>query len=75
VIRCAAEPDRDPRAALTLGQLVRAAANSYGDADAVVLGEDRLSYRDLDRRSSSLARGLLARGVTKGSRIGFVYGN
>jgi acyl-CoA synthetase (AMP-forming)/AMP-acid ligase II len=75
VISRAAEPGRDPRAALTVGQLVRAAANTYSDADAVVLGEDRLSYRELDRRSRILARGLLARGVTKGSRIGFVYGN
>jgi non-ribosomal peptide synthetase component E (peptide arylation enzyme) len=68
----AAEADRDPRAALTVGQLVRAAADSFHDADAVVLGEDRLSYSELDRRSRRLARGLLARGVTKGTRIGFV---
>jgi acyl-CoA synthetase (AMP-forming)/AMP-acid ligase II len=70
-----AEAGRDPRAALTVGQLVRAAADSYSGADAVVLGEDRLSYSELDRRSRSLARGLLARGVAKGTRIGFVYGN
>jgi hypothetical protein len=71
----AAAGDRDPRAALTVGQLVRAAADSFHDADAIVLGEDRLSYAELDRRSRRLARGLLARGVTEGTRIGFVYGN
>jgi acyl-CoA synthetase (AMP-forming)/AMP-acid ligase II len=58
-----------------VGQLVRAAADRFSGADAVVLGEDRLSYAELDRRSRSLARGLLARGVTKGTRIGFIYGN
>jgi acyl-CoA synthetase (AMP-forming)/AMP-acid ligase II len=58
-----------------VGQLVRAAADSFQDAGAVVLGEDRLTYSELDRRSRRLARGLLALGVTKGTRIGFVYGN
>jgi len=53
----AGEPGRDPRAAPTVGQLVRAAANSYSGADAVVLGEDQLSYRELDWRSTSLAGG------------------
>ena len=71
----ATEAGGDPRAALTVGQLVRAAACRFSGADAVVLGEDRLSYAELDRRSRSLARGLLARGVTKGTRIGFIYGN
>jgi acyl-CoA synthetase (AMP-forming)/AMP-acid ligase II len=71
----AAEAGRDPRAALTVSQLVRAAADRYADADAVVLGQDRLSYSELDRRSAGLARGLLARGVTKGTRIGFIHGN
>jgi acyl-CoA synthetase (AMP-forming)/AMP-acid ligase II len=71
----AAEAGQDPRAALTVGRLVRAAADRYAGADAVVLGEDRLSYTELDRRSRNLARGLLARDVTKGTRIGFIYGN
>jgi acyl-CoA synthetase (AMP-forming)/AMP-acid ligase II len=70
----------DPGAAETVPQLVRAAAAAYGDDIAIMLhGEDAreepLSFAELDRKSAELARGLIARGVGKGSRIGFLYGN
>jgi acyl-CoA synthetase (AMP-forming)/AMP-acid ligase II len=69
-----------PETATTMAQLVRAAAAAYGDDPAVVLHgdsipDDTASYRELDQRSAALARGLLARGVGKGSRVGFIYGN
>jgi acyl-CoA synthetase (AMP-forming)/AMP-acid ligase II len=69
-----------PGKAETFAQLIRAAAAAYGDAVAVVLedGEDVVSaitYRELDRRSALLARGLIARGIGKGARVGFVHGN
>ena len=35
----------------------------------------RLTYEDLDRRSTDLARGLLQRGVKKGDRVGVSLGN
>jgi acyl-CoA synthetase (AMP-forming)/AMP-acid ligase II len=77
------EPDRDvdaPRRAKTFPQLVRAAAAAYGDAIAITLTgdtlpDDSLTFAELDRRSAALARGLLARGVGKGTRIGFIHGN
>lgn len=63
----------------TLPQLIRVAAATWGDATAIVLRdgdiEERLTYQELERRSALLARGLIARGVGKGSRIGFIYGN
>lgn len=70
----------DPQLAQTLPQLVRGAAAAYGEAKAITLqwGEGReesITFAELDRRSSELARGLLARGVGKGSRVGFIYGN
>jgi acyl-coenzyme A synthetase/AMP-(fatty) acid ligase len=70
----------DPREATTFPQLIRSAAAAYGDETAVTLiGEtmpdDAISFADLDRKSAVLARGLLARGVGKGSRVGFIYGN
>jgi acyl-CoA synthetase (AMP-forming)/AMP-acid ligase II len=70
----------DPRAATTFPQFVRAAAAAYGDDLAIVhQGEDgpdeALSFTELERRSAELARGLLARGVGKGTRVGFIYGN
>ena len=70
----------DPRAATTLPQLVRAAAAAYGDELAIKLtGEtvpdETATFAELDSRSAELARGLLARGVGKGARVGFIYGN
>ena len=73
-------PAGDPASAATLPQLVRAAAAAYGDDIAVVLKGDgvpdeSISFAELDRRSAELARGLIARGVGKGARIGFICGN
>lgn len=70
----------DPLAARTMPQFVRAAAHAYGDAVAIRLegaeGErGAATYRELDERSARLGRALLARGVGKGSRVGFIYCN
>ena len=43
--------------------------------EAVVAGDERLSFADLDRISDRLARGLVARGVAKGDRIGLAMRN
>jgi acyl-CoA synthetase (AMP-forming)/AMP-acid ligase II len=70
----------DLGAACTLPQLIHAAAAAYGDDVAVAYRgdparEETLSFRELDQRSAQLARGLIAHGVGKGTRIGFIYGN
>ena len=70
----------DPQFATTFPQLVRFAAAAYGDDLAVALkGEtvpdESVTFEELDKRSAVLARGLLSRGVGKGSRVGFIYGN
>ena len=70
----------DPSGATTFAQLIRAAAAAYGDDPAIVLTADTIpndaaSFRQLESLSAELARGLLARGAGKGSRIGFIYGN
>ncbi len=70
----------DPTAAETFPQLIRAAAAAYGDAVALRLKrpgmpDEEITFAELDRRSAELARGLIARGVGKGSRIGFIHGN
>lgn len=69
-----------PATATTFPQLLRTAAAAYTDALAVVHedGEDvieSVSYRELDERSALIARGLLARGIGKGARVGFIFGN
>ncbi len=70
----------DPAKAKTFPQLVRAAAAAYGDAPAIRLDGETIpseaaSYAELDSRSAELARGLLAKGIGKGARVGFIAGN
>ena len=70
----------DPNAAVTFPQLVRAAAAAYGEAAAVTLKtegapDEHITFVELERRSAEIARGLIARGVGKGARVGFIHGN
>tara|TARA_R110001592_G_scaffold260403_1_gene525032 strand:+ start:153262 stop:154800 length:1539 start_codon:yes stop_codon:yes gene_type:complete len=70
----------DIRLAKTFPQFIRAAAAAYGDDLAISLkgesiDDQEISFAELDRQSAELARGLLARGVGKGTRIGFIFGN
>ncbi len=74
------EAEDDPRAARTMPELLRATALAYGDAPAITLTaetipNDALSFAELERKSAVLARGLLARGVGKGTRVGYIFGN
>lgn len=69
----------DPRSVTTFPQFIRATADAYGDAPAFVLedetGTETISFVEVERRSAALARGLIASGVGKGSRIGFIAAN
>ena len=65
----------DPKAALTIGAWVRALASRYENEEAIVGPRQHLSFRALEVQSAIWARGLLARGVGKGSRIGLWLGN
>ena len=69
-----------PAEAKTFPQLIRAAAAAYGDDPAIVLTADTIpddaaTFRELDERSALIAKGLIARGVGKGHRVGFIWGN
>ncbi|MEW9855440.1 class I adenylate-forming enzyme family protein [Novosphingobium sp. M1R2S20] len=60
--------------------MVRAAAAAYGDAIAIALDGETIasesaSFAELNRDSAELARGLIANGVGKGTRLGFIFGN
>jgi len=70
----------DPTKAKTFPQLVRAAAAAYGDETAIIHEdeagiEESATFVELDRKSAEIAKGLIARGVHKGSRVGFIFGN
>jgi acyl-coenzyme A synthetase/AMP-(fatty) acid ligase len=72
--------DNQIAAARTFPELIRAAASAYGDDIAVIfkgetIPDDAISFAGLDTKSAELARGLLARGIGKGSRVGFISGN
>ncbi|HEY0227085.1 MAG TPA: AMP-binding protein, partial [Mycobacterium sp.] len=59
----------------TVAEILRRHCHSRGDHPFVVCDEDRISYRDADRRSAELARGLIALGAGKGTHIGLLYPN
>jgi acyl-CoA synthetase (AMP-forming)/AMP-acid ligase II len=70
----------DPQSAKTFPQLIRATAAAYGDNVAITLKgdtivDDQISFAGLDEKSAEIARGLIARGVGKGTRVGFISGN
>ena len=53
----------------TVGELLRDAVDRHPEALLNVHGDRRTSYADLERASAVLAKGLLARGIGKGTRI------
>ncbi len=59
----------------TLPEMIRHLADRWEDRDMIALGERRLSYREAERESAHLARGLLASGVGKGTRVGVLMPN
>ena len=59
----------------TVPVFLRHVAERSGDDVLIVLGARRLSYAEAERESAELARGLVALGATKGSRIGILLPN
>ena len=54
---------------------LRRAAERFGDRDAVLSGEERWSFRQLDQRSNALARHLAAQGIGGGDRVALMMAN
>lgn len=69
IVSCFA--DRPP----TVDRMFRDAAAQYADETALVEGDRRLSYAELDARVSDMAAGLLRAGFVKGERIALLMGN
>lgn len=53
----------------TIPRMIRASAERLGTADAIVDGERRLSFADVERDMLSVARALIASGVEPGDRV------
>ena len=59
----------------TLPEFFKAFCRLNGANEAVVAGDERLTFADLDRISDRLAPALIARGLTKGDRVGIAMRN
>jgi acyl-CoA synthetase (AMP-forming)/AMP-acid ligase II len=57
----------------TVGEFLRDRARRFGAADYVVCDDDRLTYGAAEARSRRLARGLLAAGVGRGTRVAILF--
>lgn len=64
-------PDYEP----TAPNMLAAAVADHGDVEMVVLDDRRLTYAEVADRSEALARGLLAQGVGKGTRVALLAPN
>jgi len=74
VWRSANQP-RLPPYTSALPAMLETIAEKYASREAIVRGDDRVTYRELQRQSAELAKGLLARGVSKGMRVGLLMPN
>jgi len=60
---------------LSLRAMLAEAAAQYGQKTAIVCGDHRLSFTDLDEASNRLANALIEMGVAKGDRIALLLSN
>ena len=59
----------------TLPALFRTFCELHSDKEAVVAGDERLTFIELDRISECVAHGLAARGIGEGDRVGIAMRN
>src|SRR5215208_6104010 len=59
----------------TIPELLRTFCALYDDMEALVSGDERLSFADLDRISEGVAHNLIARGISKGDRVAIAMRN
>ena len=57
------------------GELLRRQAAAHGDRLFAVVDNDTRTYADLYTRASAIARGLYARGIRRGDRVGILMPN
>lgn len=69
IVRCFADRPAN------IDAMFRAAAAQAGDATALVLDDERMTYRDLDRRVTAIASNLLDLGLQPGDRLALLLGN
>ena len=60
---------------LLFHELLELAADLHGESIALLVGQSRLTFRELDGWSNSMARALRARGIGPGARVGLFAPN
>src|ERR1700722_7428204 len=55
--------------------VLRAFAQRRPDHEAVVCGDERVTYRELEQRTNQVAHAFMARGLVAGDRVGLVLAN
>lgn len=78
--RVAIDRDGEGRAIVTnfpdtVPGLLRTFCALYPESEAVVAGDERLTFAQLDRLSEAAAHGLVARGIAKGDRVALAMRN
>jgi len=58
-----------------LGELVERAARNYGERCAVVDGDRRASFREVNERANRFGNAMVARGLVPGDRVALLLGN
>ncbi len=59
----------------TVPHFIRHLAKEHGERELIVLDDQRMTYAEAEAQSARLARGLLARGVAKGTQVGVLMPN
>lgn len=57
----------------TIADVLRLAAEKFGEQDFIVLPDERVKFAEMERRSRTLAKRMLAAGLGKGSRVGLFF--
>ncbi len=60
---------------MNLGLMLEKTVNKYAGKTAIVMGERRLSYAELDEASNKFANALIKKGVRKSDRVVILSGN
>lgn len=57
---------------LTMGEMIRSSAERFGERDAIIFPDTRLSYDELNAQARAWARALIALGVQPGENVGIL---
>jgi len=58
-----------------IGFSLSRSSRKYGDKTAIIFGEKRITYKELNRRVNRFANALFAQGVKKGMKVALIFNN